>query len=65
MYVQPMTGSVKLFGAWHPTLEISKVAADQKHNDDRIFLKDPIPVPGTSYMRKSFKRSEIEKYKPD
>lgn len=64
MYIQPATGSVKIFGNWHPITEISKVSQNQQSPEDRIFLKEPIPVPNASYSRKSFKRNEIEKYKP-
>ena len=52
-----------LFGAWYPLVEVSKLDANAQSPDDRFFLKDPIPVPGTAFSRKSFKRSEIQKYK--
>jgi hypothetical protein len=64
MTVQPMSGFVKLFNSWHPVIEISKLNAETQSPDDRVFLKEPIKIPNTSYSRKSFKRSEIQKYKP-
>lgn len=64
MYVIPLTGQVLINGSWHPCVEISKIDADKQSPDDRVFLKEPIPVPGANYSRKSFKRSEIQKYKP-
>lgn len=64
MYIQPATGFVKVFNTWHPITEISKLDPKTSSPDDRIFLKEPVQVPGASYSRKSFKRSEIQKYKP-
>lgn len=63
MHIQSATGQVKVQGTWHPLVEVSLLQQGEKHDDDRFFLKEPIAVPGTSYSRKSFKRSELQGYK--